>query len=57
LKIVVTGGIQFDEASVKKWFDAGAFALGIGSSVFTKDRISRKDYASIEHDLAKIKEY
>jgi 2-dehydro-3-deoxyphosphogluconate aldolase / (4S)-4-hydroxy-2-oxoglutarate aldolase len=57
LKIVVTGGIQFDEASVKKWFDAGAFALGIGSSVFTKDRISRKDYGSIEHDLAKIKAY
>jgi 2-dehydro-3-deoxyphosphogluconate aldolase/(4S)-4-hydroxy-2-oxoglutarate aldolase len=57
LKIVVTGGVQFDEASVKKWFDAGAFALGIGSSLFTKDRISKKDYASIEHDLAKIMEY
>jgi 2-dehydro-3-deoxyphosphogluconate aldolase/(4S)-4-hydroxy-2-oxoglutarate aldolase len=57
LKIVVTGGVQFDEASVKRWFDAGAFALGIGSSVFTKDRISRKDYTSIEHDLAKIKAY
>ena len=57
LKIVVTGGIKFDEASVKSWYSAGAFALGIGSSVFTKDRISKKDYAGIEHDLAKIKEY
>jgi 2-dehydro-3-deoxyphosphogluconate aldolase / (4S)-4-hydroxy-2-oxoglutarate aldolase len=57
LKIVITGGVQFDELSVKKWFAAGAFALGIGSSVFTKERILKKEFISIEHELAKIREY
>lgn len=57
LKIVVTGGVQFDEASVRKWFDAGAFALGVGSSVFTKDRITKKDFISVEAELHRVREY
>lgn len=57
LKIVGTGGVQFDEASVKRWFNSGIAALGIGSSVFTKDRLSRKDYAAIEADLKAIMTY
>jgi 2-dehydro-3-deoxyphosphogluconate aldolase / (4S)-4-hydroxy-2-oxoglutarate aldolase len=57
LKIVVTGGVQFDEASVRKWFDSGAFALGVGSSVFTKDRITKKDFISVEAELHRVKEY
>jgi 2-dehydro-3-deoxyphosphogluconate aldolase/(4S)-4-hydroxy-2-oxoglutarate aldolase len=57
MRIVVTGGVQFDEASVRKWFEAGAFALGVGSSVFTKDRISQRDYVSIEAEIKKILEY
>jgi 2-dehydro-3-deoxyphosphogluconate aldolase / (4S)-4-hydroxy-2-oxoglutarate aldolase len=57
MRIVITGGVQFDEVTVKKWFDAGAFALGVGSSVFTKDRISKRDYASIESEIKRIMEY
>jgi 2-dehydro-3-deoxyphosphogluconate aldolase/(4S)-4-hydroxy-2-oxoglutarate aldolase len=57
MRIVVTGGVQFDEASVRKWFEAGTFALGVGSSVFTKDRISQRDYVSIEAEIKKILEY
>lgn len=54
LKIVGTGGVQFDETSVKKWFGAGIAALGIGSSVFTKERLANKEYATIEEDLKRI---
>ena len=57
LRIVVTGGVHFDEASVRKWFDAGTFALGIGSSVFTKDRVSKRDYISIEGEMRRVREY
>lgn len=57
LRIVVTGGVTFDEGSVRKWFDAGVFALGIGSSVFTKDRIASKDFTSIEAEMKRVKEY
>lgn len=54
LKIVGTGGVQFDEVSLKKWFESGISALGIGSSVFTKERLSNKDYKAIEDDLQRI---
>ena len=54
LKILVTGGVSFDQPSVKSWFDHGAFALGIGSSVFTRDRIHARDIGSIEADLERI---
>lgn len=54
LKIVVTGGVQFDHNSLRSWFDHGAMALGIGSSVFTKDRIAARDYATIEAELVGI---
>jgi 2-dehydro-3-deoxyphosphogluconate aldolase/(4S)-4-hydroxy-2-oxoglutarate aldolase len=57
LKIVVTGGVSFDEGSVRSWFDHGAVALGIGSSVFTKDRIAARDFAAIETDLIRIAAY
>lgn len=54
LKIVGTGGVQFDETSVKKWFASGISALGVGSSVFTKERLANKDYKAIEEDLKRI---
>jgi 2-dehydro-3-deoxyphosphogluconate aldolase/(4S)-4-hydroxy-2-oxoglutarate aldolase len=54
LKIVGTGGVQFDDISVKKWFASGITALGIGSSIFTKERLTKKDYKSIEEDLKRI---
>lgn len=54
LKIVGTGGVQFDEMSVKKWFASGIAALGIGSSVFTKERLANKDFKAIEEDLKRI---
>lgn len=57
LKIVVTGGVQFDEQSVRNWFDNGAMALGIGSSVFTKERIAARDFAGIEAELFRIARY
>ncbi len=57
LRIVVTGGVTFDQASVQKWFDAGAFALGVGSSVFTKDRIAKRDFVEIETEMKRVREY
>lgn len=57
LKILVTGGVSFDQPSVRSWFDHGAFALGIGSSVFTRERIAARDIGSIEADLGRIMRY
>jgi len=57
LRILVTGGVGFDQGSVRSWFDAGSYALGIGSSVFTRERISHKDFDGIARELSKIMTY
>ena len=57
LRIVVTGGVTFEEASVKSWLGSGVVALGIGSSIFSRERISSKDYAAVEADIKRIASY
>lgn len=52
-KIMVTGGVEPTEENLKGWFKAGAFAVGMGSKLFPKDRIEAKDWDWI---TAKCKE-
>ncbi|MFZ9661849.1 MAG: hypothetical protein ACO29O_08225 [Chitinophagaceae bacterium] len=54
LKIVATGGLKFEKSEIEEWFNAGVYALGLGSSVFTKKRIREKDYAAMENDIRVI---
>ncbi len=57
LRIVVTGGVVFDEPTVKSWLGSGVVALGLGSSVFSRERISAKDFSAVEHDIKRIVQY
>jgi 2-dehydro-3-deoxyphosphogluconate aldolase/(4S)-4-hydroxy-2-oxoglutarate aldolase len=57
LRIIVTGGVTFDEPAVKAWLGSGVVALGLGSSVFSRERISAKDYSAVEADIKKIAAY
>ena len=43
-KIMVTGGVEPTRENLKSWFDAGAFAVGMGSKLFPKDRIAAADW-------------
>jgi 2-dehydro-3-deoxyphosphogluconate aldolase / (4S)-4-hydroxy-2-oxoglutarate aldolase len=54
LKIVVTGGVELDELSIAKWIDAGVFAIGIGSQLFSNQAILNKEYALLESRIKKI---
>ena len=45
--VMVTGGVEPTEDDLKKWFDAGAICVGIGSSLFPKAVLSGKDWPSI----------
>ena len=54
LRIIVTGGVNFDESTIKSWLGSGVAAMGIGGSVFSKERISEKNYTAIENELKKI---
>ena len=47
-KIMPTGGVDPDEASIKKWFGAGIVAAGMGSKLITNEAIANKDWAGIE---------
>ena len=46
-KIMVTGGVEPTEENLKGWFGAGAFAVGMGSKLFPKDRVAAADWAFI----------
>ena len=46
-KIMVTGGVEPTEENLKSWFGAGAFAVGMGSKLFPKDRVAASDWAFI----------
>lgn len=51
--IVATGGIQPSKDGLKRWFDAGAAVVGLGSQLLEKVAIDRGDYAAVE---AKVRE-
>lgn len=45
--IVVTGGVEPTEVSMRSWFSAGASAVGIGSQLFPKAMIEANDWMGI----------
>jgi 2-dehydro-3-deoxyphosphogluconate aldolase/(4S)-4-hydroxy-2-oxoglutarate aldolase len=47
LRIMPTGGVGMDEASIRAWFEAGAICLGAGSELLPKDLIENKDWAAL----------
>lgn len=55
LRLVVTGGVGFEQSEIQRWFDAGVFAMGVGSSVFSRSRVASKDFAGIEAELRRIR--
>jgi 2-dehydro-3-deoxyphosphogluconate aldolase / (4S)-4-hydroxy-2-oxoglutarate aldolase len=51
-KLLPTGGVDPDEASLTKWFKAGIVAAGMGSKLITKEMLAAKDYKGIEKKVA-----
>ena len=52
-KIMPTGGVDPDPASIEKWFGAGIVAAGMGSKLITDAAVKSGDWAGIE---AKVRE-
>ena len=55
-KIMPTGGVDPDEASIRDWFGAGIVAAGMGSRLITKAAIEAKDWAGIETQVRRTVE-
>lgn len=43
-KLMVTGGVEPTEENLSSWFNAGAFAVGMGSKLFPKDKVTAGDW-------------
>jgi len=52
-KIMPTGGVDPDEASLREWFGAGIVAAGMGSKLITNDLLKAGDWAGIEARVRK----
>ena len=46
--LMPSGGVTPDENNLKEWFDAGAFCVGMGSRLISKEIIEKKDFAGLE---------
>lgn len=47
--IMPTGGVSPDFENLKKWFDAGAYCVGMGSQLMAKDDKGQYDLEKIEY--------
>lgn len=46
--VMVTGGVSPTKESIEEWFNAGVSCVGMGSQLFPKDALQRKDYQFVE---------
>ena len=46
-KMMVTGGVDITEENLSAWKKAGAYCVGMGSKLFTKELIQKKDWKRI----------
>lgn len=53
-KIMVTGGVEPTQESMKTWFDAGASVVGMGSQLFPPALIAKQDYQSISNTISDL---
>jgi len=52
--IMPTGGVSPDKENLKRWFDSGVVAVGIGSKLFTKDILKNKDYDLLREKVKEL---
>jgi 2-dehydro-3-deoxyphosphogluconate aldolase / (4S)-4-hydroxy-2-oxoglutarate aldolase len=48
LKLMITGGVEPTREGLSIWFAAGAMCVGLGSQLFLKDILVRRDWPSLE---------
>ena len=52
LQLMITGGVEPTESSIGSWFKAGAMAVGLGSQLFTKDILDKKDWNQLQQKVS-----
>ena len=49
-----TGGVSPDEENLKSWFDSGAFCVGMGSKLISKEIIKKRNYSKLKNDVQNV---
>ena len=47
VKIMATGGVEPTAASLATWFSAGSHCVGMGSQLFSREVLEKKDYQAL----------
>lgn len=55
--IMPTGGVNATEESLKEWISAGAYCVGLGSQLFTKEGNGNYNYTEITQTVKKAIEF
>lgn len=55
LKLMPTGGVKPEKENLDEWFGAGAFSVGIGSSLFDKEIILPQNYDQLVKKIAGVR--
>ena len=53
-RIMPTGGVAASEDSIRAWFQAGVTAVGIGSSLITKQLVAKGDFDGIANQVVQV---
>src|SRR5688500_3796126 len=54
LQLMITGGVEPNEKNLNGWFKAGAMSVGMGSQLFTKGILEKKDWKALEASVSNI---
>lgn len=54
LQLMITGGVEPNEKNLGAWFKAGAMSVGMGSQLFTKEILEKKDWGALEKSVVDI---
>src|SRR5688572_8488560 len=54
LQLMITGGVEANEKNLTAWFKAGAMSVGMGSQLFTKEILEKKDWKTLEKSVSDI---
>jgi 2-dehydro-3-deoxyphosphogluconate aldolase / (4S)-4-hydroxy-2-oxoglutarate aldolase len=57
VKAIATGGVKLDGPSLVSWKEAGIFAVGLGSQLFSHDALSRKDWKGITERIRHLRTF
>jgi len=52
--IMPTGGVDPTEESLRKWFEAGVYCVGMGTNLITKEILQNKDWNKLKDKVSEV---